>query len=192
VQVVAERGYQWTTVAGVCKQAGVSSKTFYVHFEGKEDCFLSAYDLGVELIMASLQQTCAGPAPWAARLHQGLTVLLDTLADSPAFARMSVVEVNAAGPRAIRRLTGVLSRCRAFFDGAGWDGPVPDLTDTILPAVIGGIYTRIYGYVVEGRIRDLPELAPVLTYFALLPFVGREAASEGLAGAPGRVTAPAV
>lgn len=209
VQVVAERGYARTTVAGVCKEAGVSSKTFYVHFTDKEDCFLSAYDLGIEMLMGAMGRAYATPGPWPARLRAALGTLLEILASEPSFARVAVVEVNAAGPRAIDRLTSVLRGLMAYFDEAedvgeheaededvggqgsadgGEPGGYPDprrlgvpaeVTASLVPAVIGGIYVRIYAYVVEGAASRLPELLSPLTYFALLPFIGQvEAARE--------------
>ena len=47
----AEKGYVHTTVADVIKRAGVSRETFYEHFSDKEDCFIAAYDAGVEAVL---------------------------------------------------------------------------------------------------------------------------------------------
>src|SRR5690242_16542847 len=43
-QQVAARGYRSTTITEVVKSASVSTRDFYAHFEGKEDCFLAAFD----------------------------------------------------------------------------------------------------------------------------------------------------
>ena len=48
--VVAEEGYRSLTVRRVCARAGVSNKTFYDLFSDREDCFLAAFDHGVELL----------------------------------------------------------------------------------------------------------------------------------------------
>src|SRR3954454_2857364 len=55
-QAVAEKGYAATTVADVIAGAGVSRKTFYEQFRDKEDCFLAAYDTGVELLLGALRE----------------------------------------------------------------------------------------------------------------------------------------
>jgi hypothetical protein len=47
----------------------------------------------------------------------------------------------------------------------------------MLPLIIGGVFTRIYFQILEGRTRELPALLDSLTSFALLPFVGPEQAS---------------
>jgi AcrR family transcriptional regulator len=44
VEVVSERGYPETRVVDVIEVAGVSRKTFYELFDGKEQCFLTTYD----------------------------------------------------------------------------------------------------------------------------------------------------
>src|SRR5215213_9602197 len=41
---VATRGYRATTITGIVKTASVSTRDFYEHFEGKEECFLAAFD----------------------------------------------------------------------------------------------------------------------------------------------------
>jgi hypothetical protein len=42
---------------------------------------------------------------------------------------------------------------------------------------VGGIYEVVYGRVLRGEIKELPELLPDLTYSALLPYLGPEAAA---------------
>jgi AcrR family transcriptional regulator len=192
VQVVAERGYQRTTVIAVCKQAGVSSKTFYVHFADKQDCFLSAFDQGVEALMGGVTEACRQEGPWVDRMRAGLSRLVSDLARAPAFARMAVVEVNAAGPDAVDRLSQVLSSLGRFFDDATWDEHLPDVKDSLVPAVVGGVYTRIYRYIMEGMVDRLPELVPVLMYFVVLPFAGGEVAAAELMSPPAPVATTGV
>jgi AcrR family transcriptional regulator len=95
-EVVALRGYGAATVAGVIERARVSRKTFYEHFRDKEDCFLAAYDTGVEILMATMRDA-------GADLRPRIGAFLRTLAAEPAFARTFVIEVGAAGPRALER-----------------------------------------------------------------------------------------
>src|SRR3954454_17806727 len=56
---VAEKGYGATAVADVIAGAGVSRKTFYEHFTNKEACFLAAYDAGVTLLLAAINDAVA-------------------------------------------------------------------------------------------------------------------------------------
>src|SRR3977135_2657852 len=103
-EAVAEKGYVGTAVADVIERAGVSRETFYEHFSSKEDCFLAAYDTGVEALHevmgAALAGSRAGPAKRPRRL---LKAYFDALAAEPAFARTFLIEVYAVGPRALER-----------------------------------------------------------------------------------------
>src|SRR3954469_22315863 len=44
---VAEHGYQAVTITHITKLAKVSRRVFYANFEGKEDCFLTAFEVVV-------------------------------------------------------------------------------------------------------------------------------------------------
>ncbi len=43
---------------------------------------------------------------------------------------------------------------------------------------MGGIWQVLHRYIERGAIAELPEAAPQLTYFALAPFLGAQAAAE--------------
>nr|WP_258544873.1 hypothetical protein [Micromonospora provocatoris] len=97
------------------------------------------------------------------------------LASVPAFARMALVEVDAAGPDARRERDALLRSFRRFFAGAGPDPAGVD-RDALLSTVVGGIHATIRERVAQGRAEELPLLLPVLTYAATAPFLGpREA-----------------
>src|SRR3954471_22088010 len=58
-EAVAANTYGGTTVADVVAGAGVSRKTFYEHFRDKEECFLAAFDVGVDLLLGAIAQAQA-------------------------------------------------------------------------------------------------------------------------------------
>lgn len=107
-EAMAENGYVGTPVASIIKRAGVSRETFYEQFRSKEDCFEAAYERAVELLLTGLLDV-TGQAPddesAQQRIERVLTAYLDGLAAHPAFARLFLVEVYAAGNDAITRRT---------------------------------------------------------------------------------------
>jgi AcrR family transcriptional regulator len=103
-QVVAEEGYLNATVADVSGRAGVSTRTFYEHFATKEDAFLASHaaciDALVGIMSSAVGSSRGRPITRFARV---LRAYLDALADEPVLARTFLIEVYAAGPRAMRQ-----------------------------------------------------------------------------------------
>ncbi|AHH14899.1 putative transcriptional regulator, TetR family [Nocardia nova SH22a] len=106
---MADNGYVGTSVAAVIKRARVSRETFYEQFRSKEDCFEAAYEQAVESLLARIQESLRLPADDATAdaavppIGALLDAYLDGLAAEPAYARLFLVEVYAAGPKAIAR-----------------------------------------------------------------------------------------
>jgi AcrR family transcriptional regulator len=106
---MAVKGYVRTTVADVLRAAGVSRETFYEQFSSKEDCFMQAHEQAIALLMARIEEAfrehrgAGNASPPAARAERTLGAYLETLAAEPAFARVFLIEVYAAGPAALER-----------------------------------------------------------------------------------------
>ncbi|MCP9953108.1 TetR/AcrR family transcriptional regulator [Actinomadura madurae] len=99
VQIVSERGYGHTTISRVTEGAGVTKKTFYAHFTDLDDCFLAAYQRGMDILLGRMTQAYESAPSWPEGIHAALRTLLAVLAREPRFARASLVEVNAAARR---------------------------------------------------------------------------------------------
>ncbi|MFI6520068.1 TetR/AcrR family transcriptional regulator [Spirillospora sp. NPDC050679] len=180
VEVVAEHGYARTTIARVTATAGVTKKAFYDHFPALDDCFLAAYERGTGIVLDRMSAAFGAEPAWPEGVRAALRALLESLAAEPRFARASLVEVNAAGPRVRRARVEYLARFRPFLtDPAPGLEPVPVV---VVDAIVGGVYSAVYVRVEAGETAALPELLPELTYFALLPLIGKEAAAAYLAG----------
>ncbi|HEY5854335.1 MAG TPA: TetR/AcrR family transcriptional regulator [Aldersonia sp.] len=105
-EAMAEHGYVGTSVAQVLRRAGVSRETFYQQFSSKEECFAAAYEEAVTLLISKIMATTGAqdmPDASRGRIEYLLGAYLDGLADEPAFARVFLIEVYAAGPAAIAR-----------------------------------------------------------------------------------------
>ncbi|MEU7841810.1 TetR/AcrR family transcriptional regulator [Micromonospora sp. NPDC049114] len=180
VHEVATKGYDNARVSDICHAAGVTRPAFYALFTGKEDAFLAAYRHGIAVVSQLMEDAYreAGPA-WPDAARAALRTLLEVLASVPAFARMALVEVDAAGPDARRERDGLLTSFRRFFADAGPGPALADVgRDELVSTVVGGIYATVRGRVARGRAAELPELLPVLTYAAMAPFLGTEGAIQ--------------
>lgn len=100
---VATRGYAATSVADVLRAARVSRATFYEQFASKEDCFMSVFEEAYERLSAAAAAEPVGEGDPFERLEGALGAYLEALAADPAYARVFLVEVHAAGPAALRR-----------------------------------------------------------------------------------------
>jgi AcrR family transcriptional regulator len=189
-QTVAAKGYAATTVADVVARAGVSRKTFYEHFGDREDCFLAAYDAAVDVLLGAVAERVAAGEPaqtdWRERVRAGVRAYLGALAAEPAFAQTFLVEVHAAGPRARARRAEVHRRFVEFLRAQSalaraahpW---LPDVPDAVYPAIVGGVDEVVSDWVAQGRVAQLPDLEPSLSYFQLALLAGPEIAKEALA-----------
>ncbi len=166
-EVVAEKGYPASTVGDVVARARVSRKTFYQHFTGKEECFLAAYDVEVDLLLARLAAAEREHEAWVERLAASIRAYLRTLAEKPAFARTFLLEINAAGPRALDRRGRVhrrfASRLMRLQSEARRERPdLPVLTEPVALALVGGVAELVSECVRTGRLGQLPGLEPAL------------------------------
>ncbi len=100
---MVEKGYVATTVADILRAARVSRETFYQQFSSKEDCFMSAFEIAMQFALAGANRPVPSEVPPLARFSDGLRAYLDTIASQPAFARLFLIEVWAAGPVAWKR-----------------------------------------------------------------------------------------
>jgi AcrR family transcriptional regulator len=159
---VGEKGYGAVAVADVIARAGVSRRTFYEHFENKEECFLAAYDAGVDAMLAAIDDAIGDATPGGALAiaRAGTARYLQTLASNPAFARTFLIEVLAAGPRALERRAAVHARFAEQLATihraarAGGSHPAPP----VFRACVGAIHELVTDHVLRHGAESLPAL----------------------------------
>ena len=184
VQSVAEKGYARVAVADVVERAGVSRKTFYEQFANKEECFLAAYDDGVDRLLAAIDAALATLAPdWLAAARRAVEVYLDAMAASPAFARAFLIEALGAGPVALARRRAVQDRFAAQLEAvhrrARADIPeIPEVPPHTFRAAVGAVNELVTAHVLERGADTLPELTDAILDVHLALLVGRELAQR--------------
>lgn len=102
---MSEKGYVGTTVTDVIKRAGVSRETFYEQFGSKHDCFVAAFELAGDLLLARLAPITKSGGSREERLEATLSEYLHSLVEFPEFARLFLVEAYAAGPEVMQLRT---------------------------------------------------------------------------------------
>ena len=157
--VTSLAGYTEMSVEDILGTAGVSRRTFYDTFGGKEEAFLAALDGIGEQLLARVQAAYAGNDTFAGGVRDCLATFLDFITTDPRYGDMLLVESLAAGPAAIERRNMTMKRfaemLRSAADRLKTTRRPPDLT---AETIVGGIYEVVYSRVIAGEVRELPAL----------------------------------
>ncbi len=182
-ELLAERGYEATTVSMIGKRAAVSKSDFYRQYESKDACFVAAYDGAVEEVREPVLAACGAADSWAEGMVEALRALLEGLAADPARTSLILVEGLRAGRGIYDRYQATLeSFVVQLRDGAPTppDGSRPPVaTDE---AVVGGVAALLSRRVIAGETERLPELLPEIAEFALTPYLGAAGARRIIPG----------
>lgn len=177
---IGRQGYEQTTVQDAIEAAGLYRQAFYDNFSDKEDCYLEALDSGATWVEAAMREGAnAGGPSWRERMRGSLRGLLEFLDARPAVGRALLVEVHAAGPRAVAKRTEAMARAAGLIDLAReeGDGEAPAISaEAVVAGILAVLHTRLSGDHDGGFELLLPEMM----YLAVLPFFGLDAAAEEL------------
>lgn len=166
---VAEHGYNATTIGEITSAAAVSRRTFYEHFDSKEECFLAAYEALDGYIETLMKQAVEEKEEWPDRVAAVIRAVTAFLASRPNFARLYLVEAavvgeasNEARERTARRFIELLEPGRSLRD----------VEPGIEEGLVGGIVTLLGRRVLRGEADRLEAFAPTVIEFALGPYLG--------------------
>jgi AcrR family transcriptional regulator len=174
--VVAEKGYPETTVAEVVERAGTSQRTFYEHFDNKEDSIVAALDSGSAYMLAAALPAFRRAPDWPHAVHDTIEAMFRWGAEEPEYARMGGVEMYAAGKRALDQREVVTEGMEGLL-APGYELK-PDSPPIAAEAVGGALYSLLYDNVNKNGPETLPALVPTLVYVTLAPFLSGEEAYE--------------
>jgi hypothetical protein len=114
---------------------------------------------------------------WPQRVRAAIRALLAFLAARPAYARMCIVEVLAAGEPAIERYNSAVRVLAGLLDeGRDQLTSAEEVPASMAGAVIEGAAFLIREQVLAGRTERLETLLPDITYAALVPYLGQDEA----------------
>lgn len=179
LKAVGTYGYERTTVQDAIAEAGIYRQAFYDSFSDKEDCYLQALDAGSAWVELAMREATAGETTWRGRLYGALRSLLLFLDEQPAVGRALLVEVHAAGPKAVAKRTEAMARAAALMDLAREesDGSAPAIS---AEAVVAGILAVLHSRLASNQSDGYLQLLPELMYLAVLPFFGAAEATAAM------------
>jgi AcrR family transcriptional regulator len=181
-EAIAEHGYSGTTIAHITRSAAVSRRTFYEHFQSKDECFVAAYDA----VMGDLRERVSTAFEeqeddWPQAIRAGIAAMLEFLAANPSLARLCMVEALVAGPAVVERYDAAIQSFVPYFQ-KGREGRPPEvlarLSATTEEALVGGMVSLISRRIIAGRAEELEDLLPDLVEFTLTPYLGSAKAAK--------------
>lgn len=179
LEAVGSEGYARASVQAVLDKAGLYRQAFYDNFTDKHDCYLQAYDAGVDRIETVVAEAVRQEDMWRAELRVGLAALLDFLDAEPNVGRALIVEVHAAGPPALAKRDAAVRRVAEYIDTARDRADGAAMAPAIAAeAVAAGIHSVLHARLAAGDDGGFRRLLPEFMYIAVLPYFGAEAASD--------------
>jgi len=162
-EALAEHGYARVTAEHVSERAGVSSRTFYKHFENLWECLLAAYEDAGQQLCAEIEATC-DESEWRSsdRLAAGVDAALSFLATEPHLAQLlggqpplEAPALAAARRSLVERLAAMLRQARNPADDAIRP---PGLEERLIDAALSFASVQV-----GAGDSDLTRLGPELT-----------------------------
>ncbi|MBE0590562.1 MAG: TetR/AcrR family transcriptional regulator [Hydrogenophaga sp.] len=165
--VSASKGVATATIADIVREAGVSKRTFYEHFDCKETCFLTLYRLTSASALRTLREAVQPDRPWQTQVEHALDAYFSHLAAGPGLVVTLFVEIDHLGPEGLRVRREVMAQFADFVletvNGEPGSGGVPlsqVLTPTMALAAVGGIHELVMQAIERGEVDRLQELTP--------------------------------
>lgn len=188
VEVAGERGAPGASVAHIVERAGISRRTFYEHFEDREDCFLAAFDYALARAGEVVLPAYTGGSAWRERVRAGLAALLGFFDEHPGLGALLVIDALGAGPRALGRRTELLDMLIAVVDeGRGEGRTGQDPPPLAADGVVGAVFNVVHARMLERRVgQRQAATAPLLTLvnpfmsMIVMPYLGTAAARREL------------
>ncbi|MGN6586284.1 MAG: TetR/AcrR family transcriptional regulator [Solirubrobacterales bacterium] len=180
-EAVAENGYAGTTIAHITRHAAVSRRTFYEHFNSKDECFVAAYDTVMTELRQRVDDAYSQEEEWPQAVRAGIAAMLEYLSAEPHLARLSMVEALVAGPVVIERYDAAIQGLVPYFEAGRKDRPpevLAGLSRTTEEALVGGMVSLISRRVFADRTGELESLLPDLVEFTLTPYLGGAEAAK--------------
>jgi AcrR family transcriptional regulator/DNA-binding MarR family transcriptional regulator len=181
VEECASRGAANVTVGHIVARAGVSRRTFYELFDDREDCFLGAFDDGVNRVSRSLLDIYDPAVRWAERLRIALVALLSFLDEEPGLAQLLVVGSLGAGGRAVERRRRVLAQMITLVDEGRTEAKAAaELPPLTAEGIVGGVMSVLHSRLLAESRAPLLTLTGPLMGMIVLPYLGPVAARREL------------
>ncbi|RZI45052.1 TetR/AcrR family transcriptional regulator [Herbaspirillum sp. HC18] len=159
---VAAKGYPETTIADIVREASVSRRTFYEHFNTKADCLIALYEASSHNALNVLRDALDPERGWHEQVETAMAAYFGCLAQNPVLVRTLFIEIlglGAPGLASRRRVNDeIVDFMLAVINGNHPADNAPLSPDMAL-AVVGGMNELVLQAIENGSVDQLQELA---------------------------------
>ncbi|HEX5309497.1 MAG TPA: TetR/AcrR family transcriptional regulator [Solirubrobacteraceae bacterium] len=168
VEAAAEGGYGAVTMRRLTALAGVSTRTFYEQFSGKEDCFIRTYDVVVRSLTKKIISAQRAGQDWDARARLAIAAFAHSVASEPKAAQLALVETFTAGPASRQRSEHSSQLFERMVTVCSQHTSEPlELPPLVIKAVVAGLARVARARLLQGRAAELPQLVEELSAWVL-------------------------
>jgi len=168
VAAVAEHGYQQVTIKQIVALAGVSLTSFYKLFSGKEQCFLSTYDVIAAMASERIARAYREGDDWCEQLRAAFGCFAQIVASERDAAHLVLVDALGVGPRVLERRERIIGEFELMLRQSFGRAPEPaTVSDTTIHAIVAGIRRVAYRRLLAGEPERLQEVLGELLAWAL-------------------------
>ena len=172
--VLAEKGYLQMSTDDIAARAAISLSTFYAHYADKRDAVLGALEMSGAQIMALAVPAARRAGGWQEGVRALYEAICAYFSAEPEMARLALVGVYGAGPRALSRRDRVIDSLAEMLAPGFEENPgSPTVT---AEAAAATVYALMREQVRRQGPESLPAIVPLATYVTLAGFVGPERA----------------
>jgi len=146
------------------RRARTSRRTFYEHFDDREDCLLALFDVVSERLVAAITEAATADGTWEERVDRALGAYLGALAAEPELARCCIEEIPATGPAGRARVRAMNRRWGAALialvdEARAHDPALEPLSPEAATVITGGFRDLVLTALEDDR--DLIDLRAV-------------------------------
>jgi AcrR family transcriptional regulator len=171
IEMVDEKGYERLTVRALTARAGVSTRTFYKHFENIDACLGSTYRQFMSEALRRSAEEQRGTDGWHSALRTGIYSLMEAFATDPKGTRLALVEIYDGGPSPRREIGAVFSEIEELLAGGFVRAPRLVVAPRhLIAGMAAGVIRIARKTALAGRCHELPALADdILEWMLTLP-----------------------
>jgi AcrR family transcriptional regulator len=179
-ELIAEQGYQETTMEEIVRRARVGYKTFYKHYPDREAAFLALLEAATDYTVSHVEAAYEREeGPWPDRVGAALGALFEDVAAHPEAAHAVLVEAVAAGSDAAAKHEAALKRlAKLLRPGRELNPRQAKLPESLEETLCGGVVWVLGQRLMAGEAGKLRGLLPETLEFLLRPYVGEEEAAR--------------